>query len=218
MAKHIRIVLADDHFPVREGTKAILAKEADFVVVGEAENGQLAVDLIEKLRPEVLICDLTMPQLTGHEVIRRVTQRVPETQIVVLSMHTDDPVIAQVFQNGGSAYILKSSTGSELVKAVRTVLAGERYLGQPFAEKGLAHFLNWDLAAKNGVLEQLTDREREVLQLVAEGKTSAEIAILLNITQRTVETHRANIMRKLNLSSVADLIRLAIRSGLLPLD
>ncbi len=218
MAKHIRIVLADDHFPVRAGTKALLEKEAAFLVVGEADNGQEAVDLVERMKPDILVCDLTMPQLTGQEVLRRVLPRSPRTRAIILSMHTDDVTVAEAMQAGASGYILKTSTGDELVRAIEAALHGERFLGSPFDEKGLDTYLTWDLAAEENELALLTMREREIMQLVAEGKTSAEIALILSIAARTVETHRANIMRKLNLTSISDLIRYAIRAGVLPLE
>jgi DNA-binding NarL/FixJ family response regulator len=218
MAKHIKIVLADDHFTIRAGTRAVLEKENDFFVIGEADDGIEAYDLVERHKPNLLVCDLSMPHLTGQEVVRRVAHKFPHTTIVVLTMHTEDHIVAESIQNGASAYILKTASGKEMIKGMRSALRGEIYLGDPFNQKGLEYYLEWDLSNKNDELELLTNREREIMQLVAEGKTSAEIALILSIASRTVETHRANLMKKLQLRSMPDLIRYAIRHGLLPLE
>lgn len=218
MAKHIKIVLADDHFAIRAGTRALLEKEADFFVIGEADDGIEAYDLVERHKPDLLICDLSMPHLTGREVVRRVSQKFPRTHIVVLSMHTEDHIVAETLQNGASAYILKTASGAEMIRGIRAVLRGEIFLGYPFIEKGLPTYMEWNLSDEMGELALLTNREREIMQLVAEGKTSAEIGLLLSIAPRTVETHRANLMKKLQLRSMPDLIRYAIRHGVLPLE
>ncbi|MDJ0753775.1 MAG: response regulator transcription factor [Ardenticatenaceae bacterium] len=218
MAKHIKIVLADDHFAIRAGTRTLLDKESDFFVVGEADDGIEAYDLVERHKPDLLICDLSMPHLTGREVVRRVAHKYPQVKIVILSMHTEDQIVAEAIQNGASAYILKNASGEEMIEGIRAALQGEIFLGQPFAQKGLDTYLEWDLSSDHTELNALTNREREVLQLVAEGKTSSEIALILSIASRTVETHRANLMKKLQLKSMPDLIRYAIRHGLLPLE
>lgn len=218
MAKHIKIVLADDHFAIRAGTRALLDREPDFLVVGEADDGLEAYDLVERHRPDLLICDLSMPHLTGREVVRRVAHKYPRIHIVVLSMHTEDHIVAETLQNGASAYILKNASGSEMISGIRAALRGETFLGHPFSEKGVDTYLNWNLNDELGELTLLTNREREIMQLVAEGRTSAEIGLLLSIAPRTVETHRANLMKKLQLRSMPDLIRYAIRHGVLPLE
>ena len=218
MAKHIKIVLADDHFTIRAGTRALLEKESDFIVVGEADDGIEAYDLVERHRPDLLICDLSMPHLHGHEVVRRVRHKFPHVTVVVLSMHNEAPIVAEAIQSGASAYILKTAVGKEIIEGVRAALRGEIFLGQPLAQKGLDTYLSWDFATGHSELDVLTNREREIMQLVAEGKTSAEIGLILSIAPRTVETHRANLMKKLHLRSMPDLIRYAIRHGLLPLE
>lgn len=218
MAKHIKIVLADDHFAIRAGTRALLDKEPDFLVVGEADDGIEALDLVERHRPDLLICDLAMPHLTGREVVRRVSQKYPHVYIVVMSMHTEDYIVAETLQNGASAYILKNASGDEMIRGIRAALRGEMFLGCPFCKKGIDKYLEWNLADDDGELTLLTNREREIMQLVAEGRTSAEIGLMLSIAPRTVETHRANLMKKLQLRSMPDLIRYAIRNGVLPLE
>lgn len=212
------ILLADDHPVVRHGLRALLEAERDFRIVGEADDGLETVRMVESLQPDVLVLDLMMPSLNGLEVTRQVCQRVPQTQVIILSMHADEAYVLEALRNGAVGYVLKDASAGELVRAVREVIAGRRYLSPPLSERAIEAYVQ---KASEGALdpyETLTTREREVLHLVAEGYTSAEIAARLSISPRTVEVHRANVMRKLGLRSQTDLIRYALRRGILPLE
>ncbi len=212
-----RIVLADDHDIVRQGLRAVLEAAGDFTVVGESADGLEVPALVDRLRPNVLIVDLMMPGLSGLEVIRQVHERCPQVRIVVLSMHASEPYVLEALRNGAAGYVLKESSTAELVQAVREVTAGRRYLSQPLSDRAIqAYAEHADAAAPLDPYETLTTREREVLHLAAEGHSSTEIAAKLGISPRTAETHRANLMRKLNLQGHTDLIRYALRRGLLP--
>ena len=212
------IVLADDHKVVRQGLRALLEAEPDFRVVGETGDGLEAVQLVERLKPDVLVLDLMMPGLSGLEVTRQVTKRLPQTRVVILSMHADQAYVLEALKNGASGYVLKESSTADLVQAVREVLAGRRYLSPPLSEHAIEAYVGM---AKETTLDRyktLTTREREVLHLAAEGHTNAEIADRLSISSRTAETHRANMMRKLDLRSQTDLIRYALRRGIIPME
>jgi len=210
------IVLADDHHIVRQGFRALLESIPDFVVVGEADNGLAAVDLVEKLQPQILIVDVMLPGLSGLEVVAQVKRRSPKTRVIVLSMHADEAYVVRALGNGACGYVLKESRASELIKAINTVMDGGFYLSPPLSERALESYV---LAAQNvnhDPYQNLTSREREVFNLVAEGNTSSEIADRLSISSRTVEVHRANMMRKLGLHTPAELIRFALKKGILP--
>ncbi|HXI53517.1 MAG TPA: response regulator transcription factor, partial [Candidatus Saccharimonadales bacterium] len=182
---------------------------------GEAADGLEAVQLAEKKKPSVLLLDLMIPRLHGLEVTRQVHKESPATKIVILSMHADEPYVMEALRNGASGYVLKDCTAADLVQAVRTVVAGRRYLSPVLAERALTGYVEHPGESELDVYDTLTNRERLVLQLAAEGKTSAEIATALFISPRTAETHRANLMRKLGLRSQTDLVRFAIRRGIL---
>ena len=214
----VTILLADDHQVVRHGLRALLQAEPDFFVVGEASNGLEALRLVEKLNPNVLVVDLSMPGLNGLEVTRQVSHRRLKTRVIVLSMHTNEHYITDALQNGAFGYVFKNSPIDGLVRAIRDVVAGLHYLPPPFSETAIDAFLENAKRAVADGYESLTTREREVLQLAAEGHTAAEIGARLFISPRTVEIHRANLMRKLSLRNQADLIRYAFEKGLLPLD
>jgi DNA-binding NarL/FixJ family response regulator len=211
----ITIILAEDHHLVRQGFKLVLSGESDFKLVGEAADGLDAVQLVEKKKPTVLLLDLMIPRLHGLDVTRQVRRESPETKIIILSMHADEPYVMEALRNGASGYVLKDCTAGDLVQAVRTVVAGRRYLSPILAERALTGYVEHPGTSDLDVYETLTNRERLVLQLAAEGKTSAEIAAALFISPRTAETHRANLMRKLALRSQTDLVRFAIRRGLI---
>lgn len=218
MAKHIQVILADDHFPVRQGLKALLEKEPDFNIVGQAGDGLETIDLIDELKPDLLVSDLTMPNLNGFDILRHVqNKKYSHLKVIILSMHTSDEHISRALQLGARAYVLKSASSEELVDAANAVINGRYYLSQKFSAKGIDYFLSYDLQL-DAPHDQLTRREREVLQLVAEGRTNVEISQILGIASRTVETHRANVMRKLEFQSTTDLIRYAIRHDILPLE
>ena len=212
------ILLADDHHIVRQGLRALLESEPHFRLVGEAGDGIEAVRLTEKLKPDVLITDVMMPGLTGLEVTRQVAKSVPQTRIIILSMYTNDAYVMEALKNGASGYVLKDSQASDLVQAVREVAAGRRYLSPPLSERALELYMKKVEDVPEDPYEMLTTREREVLKMAAEGRTSTEIADRLFISPRTAEGHRANLMRKLGLQNQTDLIRFAIKRGILPLD
>ncbi len=213
----VNIVLADDHHLVRQGLRALLEANSDFAIVGEASNGLDAVDLVTRTRPDVLIVDLMMPGLNGLEVTRKIHQQIPDVRVIILSMHADESYVLQALTNGARAYILKESTSSDLTQAIHAVLSGGRYLSAPLSDRVIETYLQQgQSAAITDPYNELTAREREILQLVAEGHTNTKIAELLSISSRTVEVHRTNMMRKLNLHSKADVIRYALRRGILP--
>ena len=212
------IVLADDHHIVRQGMRALLEAEPDFRLVGEAGDGLETVQLVERLRPDVLVLDLMMPGLNGLEVTRQVGKRSPQTQVVILSMHANEAYVLEALRNGAVGYVLKDASVTELVQAVREVTAGRRYLSPPLSERAIDAYVGRAKEATLDRYETLTDREREVLHLVAEGCTNAAIAARLSISPRTAETHRANMMRKLGLHTQTDLIRYALRRGIIPME
>jgi DNA-binding NarL/FixJ family response regulator len=211
----ITIVLAEDHHVVRQGFKLVLQMESDFRLVGESSDGLAAVELIVKTRPNVLLLDLMIPRLHGLEVTRQCRRDAPETRVIILSMHADEPYVVEALRNGASGYVLKDCTAADLVQAVRTVAAGRRYLSPMLAERAINGYVERPGESELDVYETLTNRERLVLQLAAEGRSSAEIASALFISPRTAETHRANLMRKLSLRSQTDLVRFAIRRGII---
>jgi DNA-binding NarL/FixJ family response regulator len=210
------ILLADDHPIVRQGLRALLESEPHFRLVGEAGDGIEAVRLAERLRPDVLITDMMMPGLNGLEVTRQVTKSVPKTRVIILSMYANDAYVFESLRNGASGYVLKDSQPSDLIEAVREVAAGRRYLSPPLSERALELYERKVESAPDDPYELLTTREREVLQMVAEGRTSVEIANRLFISPRTAEGHRANLMRKLGLQNHTDLVRFALKRGILP--
>jgi two-component system, NarL family, response regulator NreC len=218
MSEMITILLAEDHRIVREGLRALLHTEPDFKVIGETGDGLDTVRLAEELQPDVVVTDLIMPGLTGLQVTRRLRQRLPKTKVVLLSIHNKEPYVIEALQNGASAYVLKDASGADLVHAVREALAGRRFLSPPLSEAVQAFLKRVKTTGNPDPYERLSSREREVLQLAAEGNTNAAIAARLYISQRTVETHRSNVMHKLKLQSQSDLIRYAIRRGLLHVE
>ena len=211
----ITIVLAEDHHLVRQGLKLLLAAEKDFHLVGEAGDGLEAVQLVEKLRPRVLVLDLMIPRLHGLEVTRAVRRDHPDTKVIILSMHADEPYVVEALRNGASGYVLKDATGADLVRAIKDVCAGRRYLSPVLAERALTGYVERPGESDLDVYDTLTSRERLVLQLAAEGSSNPAIAKKLFISPRTAETHRANLMRKLGLRSQTDLVRFAIRKGII---
>jgi DNA-binding NarL/FixJ family response regulator len=212
------ILLADDHHIVRQGLRALLESDPHFRLVGEAGDGIEAVRMSERLKPDVLITDVMMPGLNGLEVTRQVTKALPKTRVIILSMYTNDAYVLEALKNGASGYVLKDSQAADLIQAVREVAAGRRYLSPPLSERALDLYAKKIEDTPEDPYEMLTTREREVLQMVAEGRTSTEIAERLFISPRTAEGHRANVMRKLGLQNQADLIRFALKRGILPLD
>ncbi len=211
----IKIVLADDHPIVRQGLRAAFEVEPGFTIVGEASDGLEAVKLTERLAPDVLVLDLMMPGLNGLEAARQISQRSPKTRIVILSVSAAEPHVLEALRHGAAAYVLKGSSIPDLVRAVREAAAGRHYLSPPLSERAIETYRAQAQAAPLDIYETLTTREREVLQLAAEGHTNAEIAARISLSPRTVETHRGNLMRKLGLRSQTDLIRYALRRGII---
>lgn len=212
------IVIADDHEIVRQGLRSLLETAPDFQVIGEADNGLETVQLVERLQPEVLIVDIMMPGLNGLEVTRQVKQRFPQTQIIILSMRTNEAYVLEALRNGAAGYVLKAGSTAELIQAVYEVTAGRRYLSPLLSERAIEAYVQKARETLPDPYETLTNREREVLQLAAEGRTTPEIASLLSISPLTAMTHRNNMMRKLSLHTQADLIRYALQRGILLLE
>jgi DNA-binding NarL/FixJ family response regulator len=211
------IVLADDHPIVRQGMRGLLESEPGFVVVGEAGDGREAVELVERLTPDIAILDLMMPDLNGLEVTRRALKLSPRTRVVILSMYSDEPHVLEALQAGAAAYVLKGTTTETLIFALREAAAGRRYLSPPLSDHAIEMYLAQIGTAARATdrYELLTAREREVLELVARGASYAEIAEKLTISPRTAETHRTNLMRKLELKTTADITLYAVQRGLI---
>lgn len=210
----IRVVLADDHRIIREGLRALLEQEQDIQLVAEAETGREAVQLARKLTPHVLVMDLAMPDLNGIEATRQVVKESPQVKVLGLSMHTDKRFILGMLEAGASGYLLKDCAFEEFVNAVRSVAAGGMYLSPRIAGAVVRERLMPAAAPVSTPGGALTPREREIVQLIAEGRCTKEIADLLSVSVKTVETHRQHIMAKLNINSVAELTKFAIREGL----
>jgi len=214
----ITIVLADDHEVVRLGLRTLLEKEPDFRVIGEVTDGLQTVDLVKQLNPNVTVLDLMMPGINGIEVTWQVKKHSPLTHVIILSMYSNEAYVVETLRKGAEGYVLKDSTGSDLVKAVREVVAGRRYLSPPFSERAIDIYIQTTKTTALDLYETLTPREREVLHMAAQGYTNVEIADRLSISPRTVEVHRANMMNKLGLHNQAGLIRYAMQRGILPLE
>jgi len=206
----IRVLLADDHTIVRQGLKLILSSHADLEVIGEAADGNQVVDLAEKLRPDIVLMDISMPELNGIEATKRMVQRDPRLKVLVLSMHKEAVYVREILRAGARGYILKDAIDTELVSAVRSVAHGDGYIS-PAVSGALLSDYRKDVTDP---LDLLSNREREVLQLIAEGKTNKEIATKLNLSVYTIDSHRGKIMEKLNLHSVGELVRFAMKHGM----
>ena len=214
----VKVILADDHQIVRQGLRALLEAESDMTVVGEVSEGLSVADTVTRLAPDVLVLDLMMPGLNGLEVTRQVSQRSPSVRIIVLSMHANEAYVLEALRNGAAGYVLKDSSTDTLVTAIRTTMEGRRYLCAPHSEMAMEAFLQKAQNVAIDPYDSLTGREREVLQLAAEGHTNTAIADRLSISPRTAEVHRARIMEKLQLTNQTGLIKYAIRKGLLDMD
>ncbi len=214
----IQIVLADDHHIVREGLRSLLEAQPDFKIIGEAEDGLEIPPLVERLQPDVLVLDIVMPGLNGLEVTRRVKRSCPATAVVVLSMHANEGYVVEALAGGAAGYVLKQATSAELANAIREVVAGRRYLSPPLSDRLIDAYLRKADVEDLDAYNTLTMREREVLQLAAEGRANNEIAARLFISPRTVEKHRANLMSKLDMKNHKELVRYALQRGILPLE
>ncbi|MBL7164425.1 MAG: response regulator transcription factor [Anaerolineales bacterium] len=211
----VRILLVDDHPIVRDGLRVVLEADLTFRVVGETGDGLEVVPLVESLQPDVLVLDLMLPGMGGLEITHQVRAKMPQVRIVILSMHESAAYVAEALRAGALAYILKKSASDELVRSIHVVLAGERYLSSLISEGAIEAY--WEVAQEEvDLYETLSARERQVLHLVTEGLTNLEIAQRLGISVRTVETYRANLMRKLDVGSTAELVRYALGRGIQP--
>ncbi len=212
----IRILLADDHTVVRDGLRALLEKQSDMTVVGEAADGRDSVRLAEEHSPDVVVMDIAMPNMNGIEATRRILAANPRTNVVMLSMHQDESYVLRSLKAGAKGYLLKDSLRADVIEAIRTVSQGRSFLTRKVSRLLQEDYIRQ--MERRGVEDSydlLTDREREILQLVAEGKTNKEVATLLNISLTTVETHRTHILQKLGLHSVPELILYAVRKGII---
>ena len=214
----IRILLADDHRLMREGIRALLDKQPDMEVVGEAENGLMTLQMAKKISPEIILMDVTMPQMSGIDATSQIKGEFPDIRVVGLSIHSDRQFVLGMLKAGASGYLLKDCSPDELIQAIHTVVANKIYLSPGIAGILLSDFVNSAHYSDSSVFATLTQRECEVLQLISEGKTTREIAYSLYISVKTVETHRMRIMDKLNTHSIAGLTKYAIREGLTSLE
>jgi DNA-binding NarL/FixJ family response regulator len=213
----ITVFIADDHAIVRQGLRALLEAEGRCRVVGEATDGLTAIDQLSRLQPQVAIVDVQLPDLNGLEVARRAQSQTPGTRIVMLSMYADEPYVLDALRHGAMGYVLKGSSTADLLAAVDAVMAGRRYLSAPLNDRAIDAYTLRAAAAEQPLdrYDLLTSREREVLQLAAQGFSNAEVGERLSISPRTAETHRANLLRKLGLQTQTDLVRFAVSRGLI---
>lgn len=219
--EQIKVLLVDDHAILRQGVHALLAREPDLLVVGEAGDGEEALVAVARSKPDVVIMDIVMPRMNGLEATRLIKERHPDTRVLILSMYDDHEYVVQIIQAGASGYVLKRVVTEDLVRAIHAVHAGESFLYPPIAAKLIGDYLrvtkgDGGRGAGNG--ESLTTREREVLKLIADGNSNGQIADQLGLSRKTVDSHRANAMRKLDLHDVTEVVKYAIRTGLITLD
>jgi two-component system, NarL family, response regulator NreC len=209
--KRTTVLLVDDHALVRQGFRMIISAEPDFEVIGEASNGREAVNQAESLQPDIVLMDVSMPDLNGIEATRRIVTIAPRTRILALSMHRDSVYVREILRAGASGYLLKEAGDHDLLTAIRAIAQGQGYLSPAVSDAVLNDYRKH----VTDPIDLLTSREREVLQLIAEGKTNKEIAMVLDLSTYTVESHRGRIMEKLNLHSAGELVRFAFRNGLI---
>jgi DNA-binding NarL/FixJ family response regulator len=215
----IRVFIADDHAVVRDGLRLILEAQEDITVVGEAADGHQAVDQVLKLKPDIVLMDIAMPKLNGIEATQQILKSCPSVKVVILSMHSSSEHISRALRAGALGYLLKESAGKEVVKAVKTVYLGQWYLCQKISESVIDDYIDLQEAAPGrSPLTRLSPREREILQLVAEGKTTKEIAGMLYLSTKTIETYRSRLMVKLGINDVPGLIKFAIQHGITSLE
>jgi DNA-binding NarL/FixJ family response regulator len=214
--KLVRVLLADDHKLIRAGLVLVVQQQPDLSVIGEADDGRQAVQLVESLKPDVVVMDIGMPNLNGIEAARQITASRPDTAVVILSMHADEGYVLRALKAGARAYLLKDSATTDLVQAIRAVVEGKSFFSPAVSKVLLQDYMRkLHRSGAEDSYDLLSPREREVLQLVAEGQSNKEVANLLNLSTYTVETHRAKIMQKLNLKGVPELILYAVRKGII---
>ncbi len=212
----LRILIADDHEVVRDGLRAIIEHETGWEVCGTALTGREAVDRAKELKPDIAVLDMTMPEISGLEAVRQIKRALPQTEVLIFSAHRSEEVIAQVFDAGAKSYICKADAGRHLVAAIHSLAEHKPFFTPEVSQILFAKFLAADNGRKNGAAEQkLTNREREIVRLLADGRSNKETASLLGISVRTSETHRASLMRKLGLDSLASLVRYAVRNHII---
>lgn len=214
-ASGIDIVHADDQELIRHGVRALVEKEADLHIVGECADGLLVTDLVGKLHPQVLLLEMNLPSLNGLDLCKQILERYPDVRIAILSRYADEQHVVKALRNGARAYLLKDIRAAELLHAIREIAAGRYYLSPPLSEKSIESWLRRAQKGEADVYDTLSPRERQVFQLAAEGNSNPAISRRLGISPRTVETHRANLMKKLGVKGQSDLIRLALRRGVI---
>ena len=215
----IRILVADDHAIIREGLRVMLGNQPDMEVVGIAANGREAIRLVEEYEPDVALLDISMPELNGIEVIQQILPHHPDIKVIVLSIHETKPYVYRALKSGAKGYLIKETAGLEVVEAVRAIYQGETYLSQRISELLTTEsFRKLESSIEASPLEALSPREREILQLVAEGKTSQEIAGRLSISSKTVDTYRSRLMHKIKVEDMAGLVKFAIQHGVISLE
>ena len=212
------VMIVDDHQIVRDGLKAILHHEEGIGVIAEADNGRTALRLVDELKPEIVIMDIAMPDMNGIEATRRISSEHPEIKVLILSMHHDKRMVIEVFNAGARGYLLKECAADELLRAIRTLLQGETYLSPKISSIVVKDLVKKQQGENPSEIFSLSSREREVLQLLAEGKNMKEIAFTLDVSIKTVEAFRKRLMDKLKVNSIAELTKIAIREGLTSLD
>jgi DNA-binding NarL/FixJ family response regulator len=210
--KAVRILLADDHEVVRQGLRRLLESQAGWEICGEAAAGREAVELTRRLKPDVVVIDFSMPGLNGTDAARQIIRELPRTEVLILTMHSSEPLIREALEAGARGYVLKSDASRDLVAGVHALIAHKPFLSPSVSGVVVDRYLRG--AGEEIPRSPLTPREREIVKLLAEGKSNKEVAAVLEISVKTVEAHRANVMHKLNLSSLSDLVRYAIRNGI----
>ncbi len=215
----IKVILAEDHHMVRAGIHALLDRAHDIDVVGEAENGMQVIQLVQQLTPDVVVMDINMPHLNGLDATKQIKESFSSTKVVILSMYSDRTLIRRALESGAKGYLLKHSVTEELLLAVRAAAIGKSYICTEVADQVLVDYQGFlNMSDDQLPIDLLTSRERQVLQLIAEGHTNREAALVMNISERTVEKHRAHMMEKLEVQDLAGLIKVALKNGLISLD
>ncbi len=210
----LRILLAEDHETIRDGLKLLVSAQPDMEIVGEADNGRAAVELAQRLLPDVVVMDLSMPELNGLQATKKLKQKCPQVRVLTLTRHTDDGYLQQLLQAGASGYVLKQSKSAELLRAIRAVAAGQTYLDPAIAEKAITQIRGGGRTARGALPDaNLSEREAEVLRLIARGYINKEVAARLSLSVKTVEAHKANGMRKMGMKSRVDIVRYAMLQG-----
>ncbi len=214
----IKVLLVDDHAIIREGLRSLLEKQPEMEVIADTDDGRKSIELVQELLPDIVIMDITMPGLNGIEATRQITTESPDVKVIALSIHSKRRFVADMLSAGATGYILKECLFDELIQAIKTVAAGGRYLSPRITDIVVSDYVKRLSAAADSPFEALTTREREVLQLVAEGKSTKQIALELHVSTKTIEANRRQIMEKLDIHSVAELTKYAVREGLTTLE